>query len=155
MAEAKTPDVTYDVTYIDDVNDGVYVVWATEEDVIMTESLARGFAAKKSAESQFKTARVWKVTREIVAEYENGEETGKLETPTDAAEKAITDALVNYVTAGTSSARQFFRSDYYLSRASFVETYGERSWKKLYASIVKKHGLDEYIFDTAQLRDGK
>lgn len=71
------PAVSYEVTYIDQVNEGVYVVWATHDEYIETEALARGQALETSSRTQYKNARVVKVTREVIGSYVDGKEEPK------------------------------------------------------------------------------
>lgn len=71
------PEVSYDVDYIDQVNDEVLVVWALYENFIGSEERARMTALGISRTHEFANARVYRVTRELVAAYRNGEELPK------------------------------------------------------------------------------
>lgn len=67
------PEVSYEVTYIDQVNEG-RVVWATHDEWLETEAIARQDALEASQTKEFKSAKVVKVTRETIAHYVEGEE---------------------------------------------------------------------------------
>jgi len=71
------PSVSYEVMYIDQVNEEVFVVWAMRDEYIETEALAREQALEASTATKYKNARVVKVTREVVGRYVDGKEETK------------------------------------------------------------------------------
>ena len=69
------------------------------------------------------------------------------------AEELVGNSLRDYVFAKEESTRTRTHDSFYTLKHAFRETYGVEQWKRTFESVVAKHELGDFIFDSEALRD--